>query len=152
MISDPRILKEAFAVHRMWDVTLSSAVRTGTTGGINIATVSSDKNCSFGKFIHKLGECCGNVDEQLYRNILDSHREFHISIGEVLRMVSMGQTKEAAGMLRTGGAYYITSRTLLKSIEAISHSPRRTQASLSGRCSPSQPPIRRQDDQSHRHG
>lgn len=106
-------INNAITAHGSWRSRLESAVSMGQFND-EIAKVSCDNACVFGKWMH--GPL---LDDELrqgvpYQVILRLHREFHLCAGKVAYAVNAGNLQQANNMLQ--GEFYERSEKLKRAL------------------------------------
>ncbi len=92
-------MKDALDAHLAWMNRLETVLSGSSEEKLSVATVASDHNCILGKWLHGDGrQQFGQKAE--YKELLRTHAEFHLAVGEVLNDVENGQRERAQGRLK----------------------------------------------------
>lgn len=95
-------IEAALKAHSEWFLRLRMAVEQGTST-FEPGTVATDNHCELGKWLY------GDFPQEwkglpLYKDIKESHRQFHIEAARILRLAIGGQKEEAFAALGIGTA------------------------------------------------
>jgi len=86
-------IDKAISAHGMWKQKLRTAIESGESESTP-EKVSSDKNCSFGKWLHERIDPSAK-ESSYYGEIVQLHAEFHVAAGEILRLALLGDQEKA---------------------------------------------------------
>lgn len=108
-------LEKAIAAHGMWKARLRGALHSGKVD-VKVEDAKVDDKCEFGKWM-RTGVTAEERASGHYRKAADLHREFHVSVGEVIRLVLLRRTAEAEKEL-DGGVFFQRSSALTRELMA----------------------------------
>ena len=95
----PQPLNQYINAHLQWITKLTTAIYGGQIPDRNTASV--DNACALGKWIHGEGnQLHGNTKE--FAELREKHRQFHITVGQVIDLVQIGKIDEAKLEMTSG--------------------------------------------------
>ncbi|MFN3715152.1 MAG: CZB domain-containing protein [Thiobacillus sp.] len=100
----------AIKAHQAWKMKLRRALSSQEK--LDIDTISRDDCCALGKWIHGPG---GHQHGHMPRfgELLEKHREFHRSVGNIARKISQGRSEDAERLLGSGSAFTALSTDIV---------------------------------------
>jgi hypothetical protein len=105
----------AVGAHGMWKATLRSAINTGKLD-IPIATIKSDKECKFGKWLYGTSITAQQKNSAHYLNVLKLHAAFHEQAAKVAQLAISGNKAEADKMFEINGELARASSNLTQAM------------------------------------
>jgi hypothetical protein len=112
---DLNMLKTAVTAHSSWSSRLGTAIGTGKLD-IPVATVRSDNQCQFGKWLY--GVQLSNTEKQTenYRGVKQLHAQFYESASKVAQFALSGQKQAAENAINASSDYARISAALTASL------------------------------------
>lgn len=100
---------DAIRAHREWKSRFLVAMARNE--GMNVAEISADNSCKFGKWLHSEGKTrFGEV--HAYQECVEAHAAFHVEAGKIAQRVNEGLIQEANQMLGYDTPYAKASEDL----------------------------------------
>jgi len=107
---------DAIRAHREWKTRFLVAMARNER--MNVAEVSADNCCKFGKWLHSEGKRrFGGLHG--YQECVEAHAAFHVEAGKIAQRVSDGHVQEANQMLGYGTPYTKASEDLSVRVFAL---------------------------------
>jgi methyl-accepting chemotaxis protein len=106
---------DAENAHAKWKMRLVQFVGGKTHEDFDESAVSCDDKCDLGKWIHGPGVKYSSLNE--YKNLQNSHKEFHKTVGAIVHCVHEND-KEAAKLL-LGGDFAAASKKTISAIQGM---------------------------------
>jgi len=103
---------DAEQAHAKWKMRLVNYINGRSDEQLDVATVSCDDKCDLGKWIYHEGQKHASSSE--YKNLRQSHADFHKSVGGIVKSVDRQDIDEAKKLL--GGDF---SRLSIQTVKAI---------------------------------
>ncbi len=107
-------LAAAIKVHSEWKVKLLFAA---SAGKLPETDPSADNRCELGQWLHGAGAIRHGALAE-FTQLKESHRRFHSSCGDVVRLLKAGKKAEATEVIRTG-EFAARSRDVLHHIQQL---------------------------------
>ena len=107
--------KAAIDAHAKWKVRLINYIKDSSSENLDVATVSRDDKCDLGCWIH--GPAIRHAKTGEYKELKAAHKQFHLSVGHVVKAKQSGNTDEAQRLL--GGEFFKSSTQTIRAIEAL---------------------------------
>lgn len=108
----------AVEAHMRWRRRLEAYIRGVSSEHLDPEVICRDDACVLGQWIHGLGgEHYGRYP--LFRELRQTHAQFHTCAGEIVRVADAGQTDEAMELLEKGD-YSKTSHTVRSQLARLS--------------------------------
>ena len=92
-------LKEVLDAHEAWKARLLEDLSGKADKPLDPATISSDRQCTLGKWLHGPGRKYAKLPE--YRKALQAHADFHVCAAEVVIENRSGNPQRAHELLKT---------------------------------------------------
>jgi hypothetical protein len=110
---DPQALTDAVSAHSQWKFRLTDAITKGSSE-YQVATVSVDNGCAFGKWLYGLSP--EDQNNPFFPKIKDLHAKFHTAAAHVLDLALQGNKEEATKAMEHGSEYINVSTELVLEI------------------------------------
>lgn len=106
-------IKKAIGAHGMWKTRLRNAMDTGKIE-IPIATIRTDNQCDFGKWLYGVSIDPQHKLSEHYKKVKEMHASFHQVAASVAGLILAGKKSEAEKMMDMQGEYTLVSEKLTK--------------------------------------
>ncbi len=111
--------KAAISAHLGWRSKLNNYL-SHPDGSLKAEVVCRDDQCALGKWLHGDGEVYKERHATTFVNLVDSHANFHRSVGQIVQLIDQGKKNDALDELRPNSTYISTSKKtvdLLKQLQ-----------------------------------
>jgi len=106
---------EVIAAHQQWRVTLRNAVLKKTR--VDVDQLRRDDCCVLGRWLHGSGRRWAAAPG--FRQLMESHRTFHLEAAKVGQAVNEGQTERAAKMLESGATFVEMGKEVTQALRTL---------------------------------
>lgn len=113
-------LEQAIAAHGMWKARLRGALQSGKID-VKVEDARVDDKCEFGRWL-RTGVTAEERASPHFRKASELHRDFHVSVGEVVKLVLLRRTADAQKEL-DAGAFFQRSSALTRELMAWRKEP-----------------------------
>jgi hypothetical protein len=121
-------LEKAIAAHGMWKARLRGALQSGKVD-VKVEDARVDDKCEFGRWL-RTGVTAEERASPHFRKATELHRDFHLSVGEVVKLVLLRRTADAQKEL-DAGAFLQRSSALTRELMAWRKAPPAEEAAVS---------------------
>lgn len=124
-------IEDAMTAHLMWKLHLERtlAEERGVCADLTSATARAVDHCALGKWI--VAEAAHYADSPEFRELIQSHTEFHGHAADVLQRVEGGDMEEAQRLM--AGVFQKASRRVIKALYCVRDMNEATKTAPPGR-------------------
>jgi hypothetical protein len=110
-------IDKAIAAHTKWKTRLTEAIESGKLD-TPLATVASDHQCDFGRWLYGNTIDGGHKDTTHYEEVKQLHASFHQAAARVAEMATAGKATDARKLMEPSGDFTDRSVKLVRSLLA----------------------------------